>query len=82
MQNADSTEPGTIQDELIRSVRHKIDEATQQFIGAFEQSAKEVKAVMESEFSRKPWLYVTSLIGAGVVIGYFVGRSELKSVNE
>jgi uncharacterized membrane-anchored protein YhcB (DUF1043 family) len=78
MENYKSTETASNPAELLNSFQHKIEETTQQFIKTFEQSATEVKTVINREFSQKPWMYFTSFVGAGVVIGYFVGRSQKK----
>jgi ElaB/YqjD/DUF883 family membrane-anchored ribosome-binding protein len=65
----------SITDEVMNSIQTKIEDATYQFIETFEESARDVKSMVDREFSQKPWVYFTSIIGTGVIIGYLLGRS-------
>ena len=65
-----------MQNEVLNSLQEKVDESTHQFIKMFEKSATDVRTIIDREFSQKPWLYFTSCVGAGVVVGYFIGRSN------
>lgn len=76
MENTKPSEATSIPSELLSSLHHTIDQTTQEFIETFEKAAKDVKVTIDREFSQKPWMYFTSFIGVGVVIGYFIGRAE------
>lgn len=66
------------QDQLLDldSLHQKVEATTQKFISTFQKSAKEISEMIDHEFSSKPWVYFTTCLGAGIVLGYMVGSSK------
>jgi len=67
-------------DHILDDLQVRIESKTKEFIGVFENSAKELTTVINEEFQKKPWLFTSTCIGVGLTLGYLIGKTKSQAL--
>ncbi|MDB5038606.1 MAG: hypothetical protein JWQ35_2134 [Bacteriovoracaceae bacterium] len=65
-----------IADEFLDNWQGAIEKTTEEIVGSIENSVREVGRALDREFGKRPWSFLSTCIGGGIVVGYMLGRKK------